>query len=312
MRSHGLLLMIGSLLAGVCLAQEAPPPATGATVPAGPVVRVAGAVKTAEGVAVPGATVRVVETGSGQAWLSWTDEAGKFEFSGLPAGHYRIEVEQLGFAATAREADYSAASAPSIELTIRVGTGEAPATAPANGAKNGAGVSPNPVAGQGAPGAQVNRQSQQPPGGQGPGQHNGAVPPGVLNAVRQGLGGFQQVDVNGETSQGGQTQSQGQSQGNGANAELAVSNVPGGALGGAASSDAFLMSGTVGRGAAGGDVGFPMGGPGGPGMGGPGGPGGGAFPGQGGSGPGGPGGPGGGGPGGPGGFGPMGGGGPRG
>jgi trimeric autotransporter adhesin len=301
MRRHGFFLVMGLVLAGVCRAQEAPPAGTDATVPAGSVVRIAGAVKTAEGVAVPGATVRVVETGSGKAWLSWTDEAGKFDFAELPAGHYRIEVEQLGFEAAVREADFSAVSAPPVELTIRVGTGEAPAT---NEAKNGAGHG----VGRGASGAQGQPGQRQPPGGQGPGQHNGAVPPGVLNAVRQGLGGFQQVDVNGETSQGGQTQSQGQSQGNGANAELAVSNVPGGALGGAASSDAFLMSGTVGRGAAGGDSGFPMGGPGGPGMGGPGGPGGGAFSGQGGGGPGGS-----GGPGGAGGFGPMGGGGgPRG
>jgi len=267
-------------------------------------VQIAGTVKTAEGVPVPGATVRAVASESGKTWLTWTDDTGKFEFAELPGGHYRVEVEQLGFETVSREADFSSANASPLELMMRVGTGEASAAAAANGGAKTPASAPGAAAGQGAGNAQGNHGPQQGTGGRGQGQGGPAVPAGVVNAMRQGMGGFQQVDVNGETPQNGQTQ--GQNRGNGATGELAVSNVLGGGLGSAASSDAFLMNGTVGRGATVGEGGFSMGGPGGPGMGGPGGAGGGAFPGQGGGGPG-------GGPGGPGGFGgPMGGGGPRG
>jgi len=226
-------------------------------------VQIAGTVKTAEGVPVPGATVRAVASESGKTWLTWTDDTGKFEFAELPGGHYRVEVEQLGFETVSREADFSSANASPLELMMRVGTGEASAAAAANGGAKTPASAPGAAAGQGAGNAQGNHGPQQGTGGRGQGQGGPAVPAGVVNAMRQGMGGFQQVDVNGETPQNGQTQ--GQNRGNGATGELAVSNVLGGGLGSAASSDAFLMNGTVGRGATVGEGGFSMAGPGGPG-----------------------------------------------
>ncbi len=101
----GLVLAI--LLPGAALglpaqdtktSQEAPP--------AG--VRATGIIRTAQGVAVPGATIRLVELASGRAWLSWTDENGKFEFPGLPAGRYHVEAQQLGFELTAKEIELAA------------------------------------------------------------------------------------------------------------------------------------------------------------------------------------------------------------
>ncbi len=77
----GLLLAL-SLAAG---AQQTPAPTAS--------VRATGLARTSQGVAVPGATVRLVELASGRAWLSWTDENGKFEYPGLPAGGYRIEAQ---------------------------------------------------------------------------------------------------------------------------------------------------------------------------------------------------------------------------
>jgi hypothetical protein len=71
---------------------------TGAQQPGGALQQVSGVVRTPEGTPVPAATVRLVNTETNKAWLSWTDESGKFEFPQIPAGSYRVEANQLGFA----------------------------------------------------------------------------------------------------------------------------------------------------------------------------------------------------------------------
>jgi Carboxypeptidase regulatory-like domain len=81
-----------------------------------------GDVRTSDGAAVPGATLRAVQTSSGKAWVSWTDENGKFAFPALPAGHYRIEISQLGFAPATKEIDLSSASQTPVELKLSVAT----------------------------------------------------------------------------------------------------------------------------------------------------------------------------------------------
>src|ERR1700747_452095 len=67
-------------------------------------VRVHGMVRTAKGLPVPGATVRVVHLPSGQAWMSATDENGKFSIHGLPPGRYRVETRHLGLGTSTQEA----------------------------------------------------------------------------------------------------------------------------------------------------------------------------------------------------------------
>ncbi len=145
-----------------------------------------------------------------------------------------------------------------------------------------------------APGARANAQRGES------GAQRGAIPAGVLNAVRSGMGGFQQVDISGgnESGMGEITAETGQTTASAmatpaAQPTAAISNE---SLGAAASSDAFLMNGSVGRGVntlpgagialggygpggpmmmggPGGPMGGPIGGPGGPPMagGGPGG-----------------------------------------
>ena len=81
-----------------------------------------GVVRTSDGAAVPGSTLRAIQTSSGKAWVSWTDESGKFAFPGLPAGHYRVEISQIGFAPATREIDLSPASQPPVELKLDVAT----------------------------------------------------------------------------------------------------------------------------------------------------------------------------------------------
>src|SRR5207245_11623850 len=84
-----------------------------------PTARATGIVRTSSGVPVPGANLRLVETASGRAWVSWTDENGRFDLPGLPAGHYRIEVSQLGFDSAKQEFDLGSAPGP-INVTLKV------------------------------------------------------------------------------------------------------------------------------------------------------------------------------------------------
>jgi trimeric autotransporter adhesin len=81
-----------------------------------------GVARTTDGAALPGATLRAIQTSSGKAWVSWTDENGKFTFPALPAGHYRIEISQLGFAPATRDIDLSQASQSPVELKVDVAT----------------------------------------------------------------------------------------------------------------------------------------------------------------------------------------------
>jgi hypothetical protein len=161
-----------------------------------------GAVKTTEGGAIPGAAVKFTETTTNKSWASWTDQAGKYDFPALPAGHYRVEVSQLGFVAASLEVDMPASSNASIDLVLRVatlaelsgGSTPAPQNAPAAGnrrPRGGAGAQPD--AGGSANGAGGGGQKGRN-GGRG-----GQAPAGVLNAVS---GGFQQTNLTGEA--GGQ------------------------------------------------------------------------------------------------------------
>ncbi len=72
--------------------------------------------------AVPGATLRVTQTSTGKAWVTWTDDTGKFEFPGLPAGHYRVEISQLGFAPATKEIDLASGAQTPVDLNLDIGT----------------------------------------------------------------------------------------------------------------------------------------------------------------------------------------------
>jgi hypothetical protein len=313
------LLLFGAASAGAGQANTTPPhsqapasPARGANEPA---TTITGFVRTASGEAVPGAAVRATRTDAHQAWVTWTDESGKFEFPSVPAGHYVLEVAQLGFEKNERRLQVAAGlPPPPIQLTLRVATiadleshsrasstssrgTDAPRQFGTGGARRGAGQGP-PWGRGGGPG-----QAQ---GGPGRFRGRGPLPPGVVNALNQGLangGGFQQTDLTGDLEGGSQAE-----QVAGADMANAGPAMPAGAAGN--SSDAFLLQGTVGQGlsAAGprgfgsrggpaglGPQGLTLPSPGGPGMPGgpggpqvPGGPGGGQAQGAPGGGPGGP------------------------
>src|SRR5579871_4890402 len=121
--------------------QESPAPTPGATIEA------KGQVRTAGGVAVPGATLLLTNTGSGKSWVSWTDASGQFDLPGLPAGHYRVQIEQLGFEDTTGEVDFNAQTSAPVQLTMKVATLET-----TEKAQQPAQAPPPTTAAQGAPG----------------------------------------------------------------------------------------------------------------------------------------------------------------
>lgn len=243
----------------------------------------AGLVRTQQGVAVPGATIRVVELATGRAWVSWTDENGNFEFPGLPRGQYRIEAQQLGFEPASKEIELNAQT-PTIEFSLRIvglvvrapeTQEKAPAEGAAAGKENPTSTEATPAP-QGQQGAASTAAKPAPDRSAAANKRQQQVPPNVAEMIRQRMRarGFQQVDLTGQQN-APETPSQ-------------PDTGSAGVLGEASSSDAFLISGTVGRGATpGGEGGFNVLGGYGP-MGGPGAPGEGGFPGQ----PGGQGGPG--------------------
>ncbi len=240
-------------------------PQPGGQEPAPVKVRAAGVVRTAEKIPVPGATVRLVNVQSGQGWVSWTDENGKFELPGLPAGRYRVEVQQLGFEAASVETEFKAEGKNAAEVTLRIAQLAAvvaekaveqkpeatAAPASAEGAKPATEMTSKPPEQKTPPPQNAQSQPVQKPaqGQPAPGQRPGQPAPrgqpqnaqAIVDAMRQrmGAGGFQQVDPSGMT---------------GAPSPDMGAPVDAGPLGDAASADALAISGTVGRGAAGGGI----------------------------------------------------------
>ena len=242
LRKAAALLALGLLITFSVWAQEtAPAPSM-----------VTGVVRTSEGSAVPGATVRLVSSESGKIWLSWTDESGKFQFPQIAAGHYHVEASQLGFVQASLEVQIPTAPTAPLAIVMRVATlaelSGGSKTSPPNGAPrrgNGQNSASNSA---GAP------TSGAPTGGRGNGGGRGQqAPAGVTNAIREGLagGGFEQTDLTGEGTNPQPSETNGTS-GETAQAQTALST---GTANSNATSDSFLLQGTVGQGFAGGGPG---------------------------------------------------------
>jgi trimeric autotransporter adhesin len=225
------------------------------------VIGVTGVVRTSENSPVPGATVRLISSETGKVWLSWTDESGKFQFPQIAAGHYRVEASQLGFVAASLEVQISTAPSAPIAMVLRVATlaelAGAPKTNPPNGApRRGNGLANGQNSAENSAGAPTSDAGGGRRGnGGGRGQQ---VPAGVSNAIREGLAGsgFEQTDLTGEGTNP-QTPEANAGAGETVQAQTALSN----AASSNATSDSFLLQGTVGQG-------FASGGPGGNGLGG--------------------------------------------
>ena len=263
---------------------------------ANPPSAVIGIVRTSEGTPVPGATVRLIDTVTNKVWMSWTDQTGKFEFPQIADGKYRIEASQLGFVQSSLVVEVPIVPPGPVPVVLRVATLAELSATPGNPSSNRPSSAGNRQARGQNPANSANAPGSNSAGsGRGPGGR-GQLPAGVTNAISAGLagGGFEQTELTGEGTnpQATETNASG-NEGPQAGLALSAGNNSN------ATSDSFLLQGTVGQSLMSGGPGSSgLGGiiPGTPG-GGPGGRGGGQLFGQ-----GGPGGPGGaGGPGGPGG-----------
>ena len=119
-----------TLLPSVVFCQSSPAAGSipGAAVNPGVLTTVAGIVRTALDVPVPGASVRAVHLASDRSWVTWTTEDGKFSYPGLPSGRYRLEVKQLGFAADQIELELAYGTATEAQITLHVEVSPAIAT----------------------------------------------------------------------------------------------------------------------------------------------------------------------------------------
>ncbi len=214
--------------------------AAGAVSPAGavaqdaaPKVKVSGVVRSPGGDGVPAAAVRVIHVATGQAWATWTDEQGQFELANLPAGRYRIEAQQLGFDNGSVEANFADDKSPAAEIKLKVGgTTAAPAPKPATSAQQAAAQGNPPAAGQ--PGAATTPS---------PAANATATPGARQNQPGAQNRGFQQIDPTQLMNTAGGAMPTGGTD------PAAAGLGDAGPLGEASSSDAFLMNGTVARGA---------------------------------------------------------------
>ncbi len=241
-------------LAGAGARAQAPSPAP-----------LSGTIQTAQGIPIPSATVRVVDLGNQHAWMTWTDSAGKFTFPSLPPGQYRVEAAMLGFSPASRDANVTATGS-TLNLSLQVLT-VAELNAGAQPARSATSASASGAPGPRAPGRQPARGPEgttRAAGGRGQFGGRGEFPGGAMSAGAEaasagmngmgdesGLGGFQQVDVTGGTESDstlGQGQTTGEVGGGASSAAQGMGAVSNQSLGAAASSDAFLMNGSVGQG----------------------------------------------------------------
>jgi len=215
--------------------------------------QLAGTVRAPDGTAVPGSTLRVIQTSTGKAWVTWTDENGKFEFPALPSGHFRVEISQLGFAPATREIDLASGTQAPIDLKMEVGTlaaitappaaesaAKTPSAAPTNESAKSA-PSGTPAAGVAAPATSnpstsaANTGAPPSPGGKSGGGNGGQRGGGRSGQQGGGRRAFQQVGLNGDNQNPSETGTEDQN-------NIAEA---GGQLGQAASADAVQMIGTV-------------------------------------------------------------------
>ncbi len=230
-----------------------------------------GVVRTADGISVPGSTLRVVQTSTGKAWVSWTDENGKFDLPGLASGHYRVEVSQLGFVTATKEIDLAQNSQAPLELKLDVGTLAVINAPPAT--HTPATVASANEAAKSQPSGEAPANSAKPPDDTAVASNGGPASPGGRPGGRYGQQGgpggprqgpgvgrrtFQQVGLNGNGPDENNPENTGEDQQN--------LSATAGQLGQAASADAVQMIGTVvmGQTQMGAGPGFGDGGPGGP------------------------------------------------
>jgi hypothetical protein len=200
------VLPFGSLQQNSSIAAQAPAQNSG--------LPVTGIVRSAEMTPIPGAMVRITNSESKKSWASWTDESGKFEFPALPQGRYHVEASQIGFVPFALDVELPLVPPGPIPMLLQVATlAELTLLANANPEKkNVTTAATGGNSSSNSTNAAANSSSGNSNNAAGNARRNGAgggrqeLPPGVSNAMNQGMGGgigsggFQQTELTGESS----------------------------------------------------------------------------------------------------------------
>ncbi len=229
------IVVVLALFCVPLVAQQAQEPPTHVTLQ--------GAVRTADGTPIPGASVHIVELTTGKSWVTWTDEQGKFRLPELPAGKFRVEATQIGFVIDTKEVEPTEEKSADIILSLRVATlAEIASTNATQNAGAPSGTTPtNPLAG-----TQVTANANPPAG---TGTPPGTTPPkqGANNPPTQTAKNGQQNGRGGRNG-GGFTDVNVGGQAGPDMGALGDTGTNQSALGGADSADAVLMNGTTARG----------------------------------------------------------------
>ena len=94
------------------------------------------------GVSVPGATVEVTESASGERKVTWTDEAGNFRLDNIAPGTYKLEVSLVGFRKDIREpVPVTAGKSLAVNIALVIDVGPLPVAAGTDSATRRAGAS---------------------------------------------------------------------------------------------------------------------------------------------------------------------------
>src|SRR3989442_1120083 len=101
-RKRALLLGVLGASCGLLVAANAASQATGPATQTTPGI-VTGHVRGPGGVDVPGATVKLIETQTGERKGTWSDEAGNYTLVGLSPGTYKLLISLVGFRTDIRE-----------------------------------------------------------------------------------------------------------------------------------------------------------------------------------------------------------------
>jgi len=191
--------------------------------------RISGHVRGPGDIAVPGATVTLVDTLTGERKATWTDEAGNYSLTGVKPATYKLQVSLVGFRTDVREPvpitdGRSLRVNVALVLALPETATEARSGRPASSA-NLASLSPRAQGGLDNPGAQVGGLA-----GMSGSAGNGIDENGAADRVRFSGG------AEAGTSQQGQPAENAGGEGESSSAEA-----------GSSSANSFLLSGSVGE-----------------------------------------------------------------
>lgn len=105
---QAMLFVLFVVTAGACLGQS-------------DTARLQGTIADLQGLAVPGATVTVTNTGTGREVSATTNDSGLYTISALPPGKYHVEIKKPGFSTATADVTLEVSQVQEINLKLQPG-----------------------------------------------------------------------------------------------------------------------------------------------------------------------------------------------